>query len=159
MKRLSTGFTLIELLVSIGVLLTMSGVIIANYNTYNSTQSLKQAALTIKNDIRFIQTKSASGLKPTGACPSLLGWDITFAAGGYSYRANCNGSPVDVPISVTLPPGVTITSLPAVNPITFYVLQRGTNLSTSTTILLSGSGKVYGLQIGANGDISDLGLQ
>ncbi len=153
------GFTLIELMVAVSVGLVVSGLVIVNYNTYNSTQVLKQAALTVKNDIRFIQTKASSGEKPALGCASLSGWDMTFSQSSYSYRPNCDGVPAGVATTVNLPSGVTVTSMPAKNPITFFVLARGTNLDSATTITLSGSGKQYGIQIGNNGEISDIGIQ
>jgi hypothetical protein len=146
-------------MVAVSVGLVVSGLVIVNYNTYNTTQVLKQAALTIKNYIRFIQTKASSGEKPTAGCTTLTGWDMTFSQSSYSYRPNCDGVPTGVATTIYLPSGVTISSLPSQNPITFFVLARGTNLDSATTITLSGSGKQYGIQIGNNGEISDIGIQ
>ena len=153
------GFTLIELMVAVSVGLVVTGMIIVNYNSYNTTQQLKQAALTLKNNIRFIETKAASGVKPSGSCTSLTGWNMTFSANGYTYGANCNGVAAGTTTTVTFPSGVTLTSLPSQNPIVFYVLSRGTNLNASATITLSGASKNYEVVIGKNGDVSDNGIQ
>ncbi len=152
------GFTLIELVVTVGISLAITGGIIVNYNSYNQTQTLKQAALTLKNDFRFIQAKANTGEKPAG-CSTLTGWDITFALGSYSYRANCNGTPTGTSTTITLPYGVTITTLPSENPITLKVLAQGANLLSTTTITLTAASKSYSLQVTPGGDISDLGIQ
>jgi prepilin-type N-terminal cleavage/methylation domain-containing protein len=156
----SYGFTLIELMVAVGVMLTVATSVIVNYNSYNSTQALKQAALTAKNNIRLIQTKAASGEKPPGVvCASLTGWSMTYTATSYAYRPVCDDAPAGLPTTIAVSDGITVSSLPAANPLIFYVLARGTNLQSATNIIFSGSGKEYVLQIQPNGDISDIGLQ
>ena len=152
------GFTLIELVVTIGISLAITGGVIVNYNSYNQTQTLKQAALTLKNDFRFIQAKANTGEKPVG-CSTLTGWDITFALDSYSYRANCNGAPTGTSTIITLPYGVTITTMPSPNPITLKVLAQGANILSTTTITLTAASKSYSLQVTPGGDISDLGIQ
>lgn len=152
------GFTLIELMVAITVSLFITGAVIVNYNSYNATQALKQAALTVKNDFRLVQSKAASGQKPSG-CGTLVGWNINFAASSYSLQANCNNVPTGTASSINLPPGITFQSVPSTNPITVYVLSHGTNLPSTLTLTLLSSGNQYSVQINPAGDVSDLGLQ
>lgn len=154
----ASGFTLIEVVVSVGIALVLLGSIIVNYNGYNDRQNLKQAALTLKNNLRFAQTKALSGEKPTANCTELLGWTVTFTGDTYSIQAQCNpeglsGSSTEV----ALPSGVTFSPVPSV--FTFRVLSRGTTLASTTTVTLSGFNRTYQLTISPGGDVSDLGLQ
>lgn len=153
------GFTLIELMVAVSVGLVVTGMVIVNYNSYNTTQVLRQAALTLKNDIRFVETKAATGVKPSVACATLNGWNMTFTANGYSYAANCNGVATGGSTTISFPTGVSITSFPSPNPVLFSVLAKGTNMDSDATIRISSYDKVYMLYLGKNGDISDGGFQ
>jgi prepilin-type N-terminal cleavage/methylation domain-containing protein len=153
------GFTLIEVVVSISISLIVTGLIIANYNSYNDIQTLKQAALTLKNNLRFIQSKAGSGEKPVSGCTELLGWTITFIdASSYKYQPSCSDGLVDPVTTVDLPPSVKFTT-PIPPSFTMNVLTRGTSLSSDTPILLTAVGKTYQLFISTSGDISDKGLQ
>jgi prepilin-type N-terminal cleavage/methylation domain-containing protein len=154
------GFTLIELVVTIAISLFITGGIIVNYNSYNSTQNLKQTALTLKNDLRFMQSKARNGEKPAGvACGTLSGWTVSIYLSSYTYEANCDDAPVGDPVTVTLPFDITFTSIPSPNTITFKVLTRGTDLAAPVDVVLFGFGRHYTLQINPSGDISDQGLQ
>jgi prepilin-type N-terminal cleavage/methylation domain-containing protein len=151
------GFTLIELMVAITVSLFITGGIIVNYNAYNQTQTLKQAALTLKNDFRYIQSKAASGEKPSG-CATLTGWQITFAARSYSYQPVCNGNPAGTQSSISLPPGISFSAVPSPATIVIYVLSQGTSLTGTVTISLTGSGKTYTLKVNPAGNMGDFGI-
>ena len=152
------GFTLIEVIVSVSIALALVGGMIVNYNGYNDRQTLKQTALTLKNNLRFAQAKAQSGEKPAPACTELIGWAVTFVSGGYATQASCNpeGLVGDI-TSVTFPSGVTASPVPAA--IIFRVLSRGTMLVSAETITLSGFSQTYALEVSPGGDISDLGLQ
>lgn len=160
------GFTLIEIVITMGIsLLLMAGVII-NYNTYNDTQKLKQAALTVKNDFRFYQAKALSGEKPvdpTGVqtpdqfCRQLLGYQVTFASSSYTFKAKCNPDQPSAPDKTyTLPQTIAFSPVPA--SFVFLVVSRGTTLSTVTQIILASSSRQYTVNVSPGGDISDVGL-
>lgn len=61
---LQKGLTLIEILVSVVILTTVIGIGVAGYNNFNENQKVKQAALTVKNNLRFAQEKANSAIKP-----------------------------------------------------------------------------------------------
>jgi prepilin-type N-terminal cleavage/methylation domain-containing protein len=151
------GFTLIEVVVSISIALLVTGLIIANYNTYNDIQTLKQAALTFKNDIRFVESKASSGEKPNVGCTQIVGWVITFTQNSYSYQLQCVDGLVGSVSQIILPTGVTFSPIPS--SFSIFALAQGTSLSDVTTISLAGSGKHYGITLGTSGEISDIGLQ
>jgi prepilin-type N-terminal cleavage/methylation domain-containing protein len=157
--NLSRGFTLIELVVAVSISLFITGLIIANYSSYNSIQTLKQTALTMKNDFRFLQSKAANGEKPAGACPTLTGWAMTFSADSYAYQANCDDELIEPAVVVQLPAGVIFSPIPSPATVTFNVLTRGTSLITPLSIVLTGSGKQYTIVVSPSGDISEVGLQ
>lgn len=152
------GFTLIEVVVSVGISLAVMGAIIVNYNGYNDRQTLKQSALTLKNNLRFVQTKALSGEKPSANCTELSGWTVTFASVGYSIQARCDPEGLQGDItSVSLPNGISLNPVAAA--ITFQTLSQGTTLAGVATITIAGFNQTYNLEVSPGGDISDLGLQ
>jgi prepilin-type N-terminal cleavage/methylation domain-containing protein len=157
-KTPEQGFTLIEIVVTILISLVITSGLVINYNDFNSTQVLKQAALTLKNDLRFLQSKAANGEKPS-PCVSLTGWTITFASASYSYQANCDGSLVGNKTDILFSPAISLSPIPVPNSVTFNVLTRGTDLPAPVSVILNTRNKRYTLQISPSGDISDIGIQ
>jgi prepilin-type N-terminal cleavage/methylation domain-containing protein len=154
------GFTLIELIVAVAISLTVTGLILVNYNTYNDTQTLKQAALTLKNNLRYAQIQALTGKKPT-PCTELLGYIVNFFnvpnnPSNYTIQAECNTGPQGATTVVNLPGGVTFSPQPG--GLRFNVLSRGTTLNSDLIIHLAGSGKQYWVQVNRNGDIDNLGI-
>lgn len=157
------GFTLIEVIISISISLLVVGAVIVNYNGYNDTQTLKQTGLTLKNNLRFAQVKALTGEKPSANCTKLSGYQVTFAAGGYSIQATCEPEGLTGDITAVTFPTITSTNSlqfsPVPSPIIFYVVSRGTNLNTAVSLRLAGFGKAYAIQVSPGGDMNDLGLQ
>lgn len=153
------GFTLIEVIISVTISLLLMGAIIANYNSYNDNQSLKQAALTLKNSLRFAQGKALSGEKPQLGCTTLVGWDITFAASSYVLRANCTPEGETGDVTTTTLPGTISLTAPLPPTITFNVLNKGTSLAATQTIKLTGRSKKYVIEVTPSGDINDVGFE
>ena len=152
------GFTLIEIVVSVGIVLAVIGAIIVNYNSYNDRQTLKQAGLTLKNNLRFAQTKALSGEKPPSGCTELSGWTVTFAGGTYAIQAQCDPEGSQGPgTSVSLPASISFSPVPAA--LTFRTLSQGTTLVSPVTITVAGFSQTYSLEVSPGGDISDIGLQ
>jgi prepilin-type N-terminal cleavage/methylation domain-containing protein len=151
------GFTLIEVVVSVAVALVVTGFIIVNYNSYNDVQALKQAALTLKNNLRFAQSKASTGEKPA-SCSRLSGYTISFTSMSYSIEALCAPEGlVGARVAVSLPGGVLFSPIP--DSFSFNVLSGGTTLGSTTVLRLVGSGKQYDIQVSPGGDVSDLGMQ
>ncbi len=152
------GFTLIEVIVSIGISLLVVGAVIVNYNGYNDTQTLKQAALTLKNNLRFAQVKALAGEKPASNCTRLVGYEISFMAGGYTQQASCEPEGLSgEATTVTFPSSLQFNPVPSA--FTFYVVSQGTNLASAVSLRLTGFGKTYIIQVSPGGDINDLGFQ
>lgn len=157
------GFSFIELIVVIGIMMSITGFVVSNYNNFNGLEKLRQAGKTLRTNLRYAQTHATSGVKPascTTANQSLLGYSVIFtnAAGNnparYVIRAVCSGGVTwDLPI-VELPRDVVYSSLPPT--ITFRVLT-GT-INTTTSVTLSSVGRTYTIQVSPSGDINDLGL-
>src|SRR3990167_7502376 len=61
--RRKAGFTLIELLIVITLFAITSSLITASYITFEKNQRIRNAAQTLKNDLRFTQNKSLAGDK------------------------------------------------------------------------------------------------
>ena len=151
------GFTLIELIVAVSISLFVTGLLVINYNSYNTNQSLRQAALTLKNNVRFLESKAANGEKPAAACPTLTGWAITFAASSYSYRASCGGVLTGTSTVVSLAPSLLFSPIPSPGTVTFNVLTHGTTLTSPLSVIIVSPDKQYTVQINPSGDISDIG--
>ncbi len=151
------GFTLIELIVTVGVVLLIAGGVVANYNNYTDNQRLKQAALTLKSDLRFVQTKAFSAEKPGLGCSELVGYVISFTSTTYSIQSQCTEGLVGSISTINLPTGISFFPIPSA--MTFRVLTHGIANDSSVIITLTGRTKSYRLQIDPKGDISDLGFQ
>lgn len=146
-----SGFTLIELLISVSIIAIIIGIGLSSYSNYDKRQRVRQAALTVKNNLRFIQTKALSAKRPAG-CDQLNGFDVTFAAGTYTANPNC-ATAFSSPEVYTLPSPITFTGLPTPNPILFKVVNAGTNVAASTQVEITGFGISYTLTLDANGNI------
>ena len=150
------GFTLIELLVSITILGILLGIGIAAYNEFNKTQTVKQVALNLKNDLRQAQNKAMAGEKPASGCGVLNGYEVSFTATSYSFYAKCSPGPsYGTATSGTLPTSVNLAVSPA-GPVLFKVLGQG--VDTTKTICVTGFGKLYKLFITTSGEIQDGGF-
>lgn len=149
------GFTLIEILVAVGIAMLVVGGVIVNYNTYNDTQNLKQAAQTLKNNLRFAQAQALAGRKPTSGCTTLIGFTVTFASGSYTIQAQCTDGSAGEAKTTTLPTGVSVS--PAPSALTFQAV-RG-SIAAAATMTLTSATKSYIVTVSENGDITDGGFQ
>jgi len=122
-QQLSFGFTLIELLIVISLMGLAGSLVTTYYLTFERGQRLKNAALTLKNDVRYVQNKALSGDKGVpgaGGCvsPSILGgWYLEFSTGSntsYRYAGDCLSGAAEADFNskpVNLPDGIRITRL------------------------------------------------
>lgn len=150
------GFTLIEILVSLAVITTITGLVLVNYNNFNQVERMRQAGRNLRNDMRSIQAKASSGVKPVGVtCTRLEGYQINFQTNSYNYQPVCTEGLVNPVITVALPSGVAFYPVP---------LSQKFNILTGTTdndaiVTVSTLGKKYHVQVSKSGDISDLGTK
>jgi len=151
------GYTLIELIVTMGIILVVIGLIVVNYNNFNDNQRVRQAASDVKSNLRYAQTKALSAEKPGVGCTRLIGYEVSFAATSYQIQPRCTEGLAGSPVTVSLLPGLTVTAAPAV-PLTFLVLSRGIDISSSVTITIFGVNRSYQLRVSPSGDINDLGF-
>lgn len=154
-----SGFSLLELLVVMGIMLSLTGMVISNYSSFSSNQKVKQAGRTLKNDFRFIQNRAASGVKPSTGCTTLVSYRFTFTETSYQYQPICNTGPVtNTAVVINLPSDVKFSPVPA--PFDFQVLTGISLLSNSTsqTFSLVTSSRTYEVSVSNNGDINDLGF-
>lgn len=151
-SKVPNGFTFIELLVVVVIIMVISGGVIVNYNSYNDSQKVQQATLTLKNNLRFAQSRATNGEKPDSGCSQLLGYRVTFTTNTYATQAQCTEGLVGVGTSVTLGSGLTVFPIPS--PILFRVLSRG--IDTDVTIKIVGSLRTYQVQVSRSGDMSEV---
>ncbi len=82
-KKNQKGLTLAEGLVSLGIIVILSGIVFANYNSGNKKARVDGAALNLASDIRVLQSNAMS-LKSNAGNPTLGGW-------GFFTRLNATG--------------------------------------------------------------------
>ena len=152
MRETGAGFTLIELLVASIILITLTGAVLVNYNSYNETQKSRQGVLTLKNNLRYAQSRAYNGEKPDTGCTRLDGYLVSFAPLSYTTQAQCAGLPVDPVQQVLLSSGLAFSPVPS--PILFRVLSQG--LDSNVTITIVGLSKSFQVVVNKSGDISEV---
>ncbi len=156
MKRTALGFTLIELLVSVGIglILVVGG--LAAYKGVGAKQSVKQAGVTFKTNLRSFQQKSLSGEKPV-SCSSLQGYVISYVSeDSYSVQANCLSGSGDINV-FTLDNGVEFMS--GFGDIEFLTLETAiVGAPFLVDLSVPSSGYVYQVIVDSSGVISGLML-
>lgn len=160
----SRGFTLIELLVVSVISLTLTGFVITSYTSFSRRESLRQAARTLKIDLRFAQSRASSGVKPLApvSCPTLRGYQMSIASDNKSYtiQALCDTGPQGSLSTVTLPRDITISA--TVSPIIFSVLTGTVSQNLDVTLatnLTTGSVQSYVIRVSSSGDINDITIR
>lgn len=113
------GITLIEVLLVLGMVGIFFSITIPVLQTFNRNQSLKSAAVTIKNDLRQAQDNAFSGRKldkglGCATNTTLLGWYVYFetsASTSYEVRGLCSDGLAFSGKNITLPSGVSISAI------------------------------------------------
>ena len=151
------GFTLIELLIVITILVTVLGLGVASFNTFNRRERLKQTALTLKSNLRFSQTKAMSAQKPTSGCTTYEGMHISFTSTTYAMQHQCQPEGlVGAVETVTLPNTITFSPVPS--GFTFLMRSNTDTITTDTSIILISGLYSYRLVISPNGGIRVVGF-
>ena len=157
----SFGFTLIELLVVIALFGITSTLITASYITFEKNQRIRNAAQTLKNDLRFAQNKALAGDKgANNECPmanTLVGWYVTINTSplSYTYAGVCDigGGQTFNPKTINYPSGVTL------NTIKLGGIPQSTTVTilfkplTTGAVLYSNSGPPFSNSINFSGDL------
>jgi prepilin-type N-terminal cleavage/methylation domain-containing protein len=169
------GFTLIELLIAMSILGLIFGSGVIRVVQFNRRETLRSTANNIKNDMRNIQAKALSGIKPTtGSCLQLDGWTMHFHddVGVYEYTSypqcdSTNGHDLYPHVIYKLPTGIRFTTKPYA--LLFRVLGNGVNVLGANGLPLPNDFQVitvsgyspalfYSLCVTGGGDIKDCGL-
>lgn len=102
------GFTLIELLVALSIASIILGLSITSFADFQSGQELRQAAETLKTNLRLAQNQALSGVKNCSS-GTLVGWYVAPQANAYTIASRCFTSS-GTPRTVTLASGITLTT-------------------------------------------------
>ena len=116
------GFSLVELLVVMTIFVLTSTLVLSGYLTFERNQRLKNAAFTLKSNIRLAQNNALTGDKADstalcGATTKLVGWYVRFrtsSSSSYTINGLCiTGSSENIfgTKTYTLPKGVTLTRI------------------------------------------------
>lgn len=145
-----SAFTLIELMVSITLLVILAGVGVAGYRQSARRQTMEAAVGQVTSMLHQAQVNTQSG-KKISCNTSLQGWQVNFTVSSMTLQEVCNATFSQSVLQ--LPLGITITTLPSPNPILFQVLNRGTNVNTSTQLVLSGFNLTSTVTVTSAGEI------
>lgn len=149
------GFTLIELIVTMGVALLLTGGIIAGYNTFSDTQKLKQAALTLENNLRLAENQASSATKPPTDCGVLRGIEVSFTDEDYTIQAMCEALAGSL-THIDLPAGLNFNPIPS--SLLFLILDQGVNIDAPQILTITSVSQNYRLKVSPTGEITDCGL-
>ena len=149
-KRL--GYSLIELLVVIAIFGITISLVTASYLTFERNQRFKNAALQLKNDIRYAQNQALTGVMGVDVndlCPEatreLGGWYLSLTTGLSAYQLNgvclqkdANGNIVSQTIfgakTINFPKGVKVSAISGgASNILFQPLGKDVTFHTSGT--------------------------
>jgi len=152
------GFTLIEIMVSVIIIFSLTGMLVAGYTRFSSSQAVTQAASTLKTNLRAVRTAAASGVKPAGCDTTLVGYIVKFVDSSpatYTAQAVCVGGESDEMTTYTLPTGISISIAPA-GSITFYALNQGAAEEKILTLTGSSTDKTVQIKVSASGSVEDV---
>jgi prepilin-type N-terminal cleavage/methylation domain-containing protein len=161
--QIQFGYTMIELMVVMLIITTVTVIGLAGYNRFNDAQRVKQAALTLKNNLRLAQNNAFSSLKPNDPqCKVLNSYKVIYIdINHYDIKPNCFTAldPQNNPINptdftgdrYTLPISVSMSDFETIE---FGVLTRGVTGATTITLkgVYMGDNKL--ITISSSGDIS-----
>lgn len=129
------GYTLLEILVALSITAIVFVVGVAGFRAFSRRQALIAAARSIHGDLRLAQEQALAGKKPSG-CVTLTGYSFTTSSDSYEVRAVCTDGNYLIK-SQEVPEGVSLSPLPAVNPIVFKVLGQGTNIPSGSDAVIT----------------------
>jgi len=153
------GFTLIELLIVISILVSLLGMGLASFNTFNRRERLKQAGQTLKSTLRFAQTKSISVDKPGSGCTEFVGMQVSFTQTSYSVQHLCAPEGLVGPVeTVSIAPGG-LTFSPVPSTFRYETHTTTVNLSADLNLILTNGVQTYTLIVSPTGNVSDGGFQ
>jgi type II secretory pathway pseudopilin PulG len=154
-----SGLTLMELMVVVLVITTLSILGFVAYTNYDNTQRLKQAALSLKNNLRLAQVSATAARVPTTcATGDFKGYQVSFTVGSPSFYTISPICPLTVPPptgqSYKLTPDITYDG-GAPGSFIFNVLTGSTDQPVDVKITLDGVGtSQYQVKVTPAGDIS-----
>jgi len=156
-RRESTGFTLIEMIISVVILLLLLGLTLVGYASYNEKHKVKQAALTLKSDLRMARMNAISGNKPSSCVAqgdTFEGYTVSFTESSYTVVPRCHLSNeiTGEKVVVDLPLPVIFSPVPS--SFVYYPVTQGVS-SGQSIILTSGSTSVTLVIDGRSGEVSD----
>lgn len=156
-KTHNFGFTLFELIIVVGIIVMVFGAALAGYNTFNRRERIKQAALTLKANLRFAQTKALSSEKPASGCTTFVGMRVTFTLTSYTIGHFCSEGAVDAGQTISLPTGIQFTPQPV--DFTFLAVTEAISIANGETITLTNTSQNYSLTVSPSGSVTDNGFQ
>ncbi len=88
------GFTLIELIIAIVIVVILTTIGVAGFNSASRANAIQQQAQEIKSLARKLRTDASAAVKPTGTCQTsgaVYGTYITFTSGSsnVTYGTSC----------------------------------------------------------------------
>jgi len=156
-RKEATGFSLIEMIISVVILLLLLGLTLVGYGSYNEKHKVKQAALTLKSNLRMARMNAISGKKPSSCVTQgdmFEGYAVSFTQSSYTVVPRCHLSEeiIGEKVAVNLPTPITFSPVPS--SFVYYPVTQGVS-SGQSIILISGNTSVTLVIDGLSGEISD----
>jgi prepilin-type N-terminal cleavage/methylation domain-containing protein len=169
-NQFQLGFTLLEIMVAISVIAVLASMGYVSYQEFNRRQALIGANQTFRSNLRDIQSKASSGVKPAVAvcnAATLDGYRLSyFSSTQYRSEAYCGGAGSGVQVTYTLATGLQFHTPPTPPFIAFQFRGLGLGISPAVplnNIRIRTSGTVnpqthwYNLCIATSGEIKECG--
>lgn len=164
-RTVKSGYSFIELIVIIGILMLVVSGSIASYASFQDKEKVKQAALTLKSNLRLAQSKAVSGEKPvlsnatpSADCKKLMGYVLQFTETYYSIQAQCihsDGTQGNAGSGTTIAIASGMNMIASVPLIQFYPLDQG--VSDNLIVSVSSTTHAYQITVTKSGKIDDNG--
>lgn len=140
-NRKSSGYTIVEIILTIGILIVIFSLAMANYRGFTLNRSLDSARLGIISDLKLAQEYSISGKIPAG-CVNLQGYlfsinyDPDPDSNFYTVTADCA---TDVNIKTVYLSGSVknVRFTGAQSAVLFEILGNGTNIASGNSVTYS----------------------
>lgn len=170
--QVANGFTLIELLVVIGIIAVLAAIALPSLRGYARRQTVKNAAVELKSNLRLAQNRSLTGEKTCETNAYLTGWIVSIpenAGSSYTIYGRCSSGTTQNFSSRTFnfPSDVTATISTSSTP-TYILFQsnaggakfyRDANLTNEIPVtqavlnLTTASGESYDVSVSTTGNI------
>lgn len=132
----SCGYTLLELLIVVMIILIFSGLLLAQYNSFNEQIKLKTEVQKLSGMLELARKKTVARNIPNTCVGGFNGYEVYIRSNGYDFSLCCAGICNRSPSlqSVNFAPNITTVFATLPYPIQFIPSFQGTTLGSDITV-------------------------